>query len=266
MNVSVAQWLLRVPRRPRRPLRSRSILVAVVYGAVYGAVSVSPAHAADEVSAKRKAPEAFAMFGTLVTKGAEIGPGDGWFHPSESRYGWDWLSHRVDANRDGEITSTEWGENPEAFFARLDRDHSSSIKADDFDWSETSEYLAHRSETRRLSAALDTDSNGRITVEEWAALYTKLAGAKGFLTADDVADWIVPAPGGAGAPPPGAMPSRWTLLEAFFSGELGSFHEGPALDAEAPEFSLATHDRGEAISLSQFKGKKPVVLIFGSFT
>ena len=34
----------------------------------------------------------------------------------------------------------------------------------------------------------------------------------------------------------------------------------------APDFSLKTLDGKETVTLSQFKGKKPVVLIFGSYT
>jgi hypothetical protein len=69
------------------------------------------------------------------------------------------------------------------------------------------------------------------------------------------------------APPPGAgMPSRWMLLKGLFTGEIGSLHEGPALGEMAPEFRLSSQDGKRTISLSDYRGKKPVVLIFGSFT
>lgn len=220
----------------------------------------------EEAPPDRKLPEALAMLVTILTKGADMSPGDGWFHPSESRFGYSWLAARLDADHDGTISTAEWGENDEAFFARLDRDASGAITADDFDWTEKAEHLMRRRATRRLNAMLDTDSNGRISTEEWAALYAKLAGEKGFLTGDDIGNWIAPPPTTPSAPPPGSMPSKWTLVRAFLRGEIGSFHEGPALDAEAPDFSLATHDRARTISLRELKGKKPVVLIFGSFT
>jgi peroxiredoxin len=49
---------------------------------------------------------------------------------------------------------------------------------------------------------------------------------------------------------------------------------GPALlhaDAlkvgdEAPDFTLETYERNDRITLSSFRGHKPVVLIFGSYT
>jgi hypothetical protein len=71
-------------------------------------------------------------------------------------------------------------------------------------------------------------------------------------------------PGGKG-PPPG-MPSRWVLLRGMFDGELGSMWKGPAVGEMAPDFKLPTQDGTRTISLRQFRGKKPVVLVFGSFT
>lgn len=35
---------------------------------------------------------------------------------------------------------------------------------------------------------------------------------------------------------------------------------------EAPDFSLETHDKKSRVRLSDFRGKKPVVLVFGSYT
>ena len=62
------------------------------------------------------------------------------------------------------------------------------------------------------------------------------------------------------------MPSLATLLKGLFSGEIGSFHEGPSVGRLAPDFTLRTFDGDKSIRLARFRGKKPVVLIFGSFT
>src|SRR5688572_15568448 len=35
---------------------------------------------------------------------------------------------------------------------------------------------------------------------------------------------------------------------------------------EAPNFSLETYDKKSRVQLSDFRGKKPVVLVFGSYT
>lgn len=34
----------------------------------------------------------------------------------------------------------------------------------------------------------------------------------------------------------------------------------------APDFSLQTHDKKQRVQLSSFRGQKPVVLVFGSYT
>jgi hypothetical protein len=34
----------------------------------------------------------------------------------------------------------------------------------------------------------------------------------------------------------------------------------------APDFELMTHDKSETVRLSDFRGEKPVVLVFGSYT
>ena len=61
-------------------------------------------------------------------------------------------------------------------------------------------------------------------------------------------------------------PSLTELLNMFLAGEFGSLQEGPALDDEAPGFRLSTFDGQQKISLSDYRNKKPVVLVFGSFT
>jgi peroxiredoxin len=56
------------------------------------------------------------------------------------------------------------------------------------------------------------------------------------------------------------------LLKGLFDGEIGSLFEGPAVGQVAPDFTLRTSDGEKTVTLSQFRGKKPVVLVFGSFT
>jgi hypothetical protein len=62
------------------------------------------------------------------------------------------------------------------------------------------------------------------------------------------------------------MPSKEVLLYGLLTGEIGCGSEGPKLDAPAPDFTLKSPDGKTTITLSSFKGKKPVVLVFGSFT
>jgi len=210
-------------------------------------------------------PEKVEMLATFISPEWGIREGRGWFRSSKSRYTWPWLSSRLDSDHDGSITRAELERIGKPFLARLDRDHSGAITAEDLNWSENSDYLKRRRPARGLSLRLDSNSNGRITEQEWAALYQGLAGDKKFMTSEDLADWLTRS-SSTDAIPPSDMPTRWMLLKGVISGELGSSREGPDADSLAPDFTLDTYDRRQTISLAQFKGKKPVVLIFGSFT
>src|SRR6266487_1776944 len=81
-------------------------------------------------------PEIVEMAWALAT-GGDLEGGVGWFHPGQSRYGWDWLAAQYDADHDGTITRAEFKGAAE-LFARLDRDGDGVLTAKDFDWSSDS--------------------------------------------------------------------------------------------------------------------------------
>jgi hypothetical protein len=191
-----------------------------------------------------------------------MGAGDGWFHPGQSRYDWKWLAARFDTNRDGKITPAEFKGPPE-LFARLDRDRDGVITAEDFDWSDRSTYVRHMGMVSQWMSRIDTSSNGRISKQEWEAFFQKAAKGKDHLTPEDLRDALMQMPKRSG-PPPKFNPL--ILLAGLATGELGSFIEGPSIGSKAPNFTLQTQDGKQSISLSDYRGKKPVVLIFGSFT
>lgn len=97
----------------------------------------------------------------------------------------------------------------------------------------------------------DADGDGRITRAE----YTR--SEIGFLHLDANRDGVI-----SGAD----FARRWESLPRT-GGQEGSFfvEGGPRLGAPAPGFRLPT-TAGEAVDLAQFRWKKPVVLVFGSFT
>jgi hypothetical protein len=189
--------------------------------------------------------------------------GTGWFHPAQSKYDWKWLAGRFDANRDGVITRDEFT-GPKELFDRLDRNRDGKLTPDDFDWSDRSPYWREANLANRLFRRADADGNGRVTAEEWQALFKKAADGKDALTPDDLRLLLFPPP--SPPPPPSEMPSRLTLLHGLLSGEIGSVSEGPRVGQPGPDFTLSTQDGKTTISLSQYVGKKPVVLVFGSFT
>ncbi len=52
----------------------------------------------------------------------------------------------------------------------------------------------------------------------------------------------------------------------FLRGDLGWLTSGPQVGDAAPDFTLPTHDGTANVTLSDSFGKRPVVLVFGSFT
>jgi hypothetical protein len=191
-----------------------------------------------------------------------MGAGDGWFHPRQSRYDWKWLAARFDTNRDGKITPKEF-KGPAELFARLDRDRDGVITAEDFDWSERSSYVRQMGMVSQWMYRIDTSSNGRISKHEWDDFFQKAAKGKDHLTPEDLREALMQMPKRTGPP---ARFNPLILLAGLATGELGSFIEGPGIGEKAPNFTLSTHDGKQSISLSDHRGKKPVVLIFGSFT
>jgi hypothetical protein len=201
---------------------------------------------------------------TAIASGSQMGPGDGWFHPGQGRYDWKWLADRYDADHDGIITRKEFTGEP-ALFERLDRNHDGVITADDFDWSDKSPFMRMSEMAGRVMFMINDESNGRISREEWQEFFVKASKGKDHITADDLRDALTPP-----ATPPSKKskggPSPMLLMKGMVSGEIGSFHEGPKVGREAPEFSLKTQDGKKQIKLSDYRGKKPVILVFGSFT
>jgi hypothetical protein len=214
--------------------------------------------------AAASAPEIVQMIVAMAQ--GKMGPGEGWFHPGESRYDWDWLAARLDADKDGAVSKDEFAvvesANADNWFATLDRNGDRSIKAEDLDWSDKSDFSRESAQAGRIARAADSSSNGRISPAEWEEFYQRVAQGKNYVTPDDLRRALFPPP------PPEAKkedPSPLVLLRGLFNGEIGSHREGPDVGQEAPSFTLSTHDGKQQHSLSEFRDW-PVVIIFGSFT
>jgi hypothetical protein len=251
-----------------------AILSAVACPALAGASEpvasrLDPLRYYDHVRAKLRAwhaPEIIQM-PTAIAHGSEMGPGEGWFHGGQSRYGWSWLAARYDKNKDGRITAEEF-HGPAELFKALDRNHDGVLTSADFDWSDRSPYLREAMPSRMWFSRMDSNGNGRLTREEWLAYFDKIRHGKEYLTPEDLREAFPLSPP---ANPPGAKPKKddpspFTLFAGLLTGELGSMFEGPSIGERAPDFRLKTHDGKQTIRLAQYHGKKPVVLVFGSFT
>lgn len=218
-----------------------------------------------------RTPEAVEMVSAIL-KGSQMGPGAGWFHATESRYGWKWLADRFDTDKDNAVDFDEF-KGTESAYDRLDRNRDGVIKADDFDWSDDAIYLNAIAPFSQMFRRFDGDSNGLVTREEWMAFFDRAAAGHGNLAPEEFRVALSPAPAPRrrkfpdlklSGPPPGA-PTTMMLLEGLLKGEIGSPFEGPKLGQPAPDFTLKTRDNKGNITLSGYQGK-PVVLVFGSFT
>ncbi len=208
-------------------------------------------------------PEAVEML-IAVSRGSQMGPGEGWFHPGQSRYNWRWLAARHGVKPGGSIPRDKF-QGPTALFDRLDRNRDGELQAGDFDWSDRPDYARETQITNYLFSRMSRTGDGRLTREQWMKFFDEAAQGKDHLNPQDF--WA----GLLGGPKPKStggndMPSPQLLVRGLFAGELGSMQEGPNFNDPAPDFTLKTHDGKGSVRLGTLLGQKPVVLVFGSFT
>jgi hypothetical protein len=221
---------------------------------------------ADRILAERPGSDPALMVKSILD-GADLGPGDGWFgKPSLAKYDWPWLARRFEIKPEESLESDRFSGRP-SWFSGLDRNGDGSIDASDFDWSERSPFLRQQQQAAAVFRAIDKDGDGKITAAEWDAAL----GSAASFSQESLRRRLFPPPlrppmGKEVKPDPSAgEPTPATLLRGLFDGELGSFNEGPRIGDAAPDFELSTN-AGRKFKLSSFRGKQPVVLIFGSFT
>ena len=108
-------------------------------------------------------------------------PGSGWWKPSAMRYDWNWLSTSFDANKDGKVERDELPsdvEKPEQLFERLDRDndgqtHAARISTTPPEPRDDVMNIGAMKDkmSNQLFGRLDTNSNGRVTMDELAEFF-----------------------------------------------------------------------------------------------
>lgn len=206
-----------------------------------------------------------------ILKNEPMRLGGGWYRPSQHRYDWAWLSVQCDLNNDGRVLLEELPPNAtrKLYFDRLDIDRDGQLTRRDF---VGTPYGPHTAMAGELFYRLDGDSNGKVTSEELSEFFANAdREERGFLTADDLETLFAPQAAVASTEKEEAAPPRQAfglsrLVTLLVKEELGSLSHGPGLNEMAPDFTLPSHDGKSRVSLSSFRGKRPVVLIFGSFT
>ena len=208
-------------------------------------------------------PEGARML-TAILRGSQMGPGEGWFGPAQSRYTFDWLArtHELDPKKEGVTKATFRG--PADLFARLDRNKDGRILAEDLDWSDDSPYVQMAYTINRIFRRLDAKGTGKLTKDDWQAVFERAAGGKDHLTSDDLRDMLLA--GFSSSFAPGDGPDRAMLIRGLFAGEIGSMNEGPKVGQPAPNFVLKKVDGKGTVELGKLTGEKPVILVFGNFT
>lgn len=198
-----------------------------------------------------------------IQRGARMGPGVGWFGPGRSRYTWDWLTRRQGMQDAKAISKEHFRGNP-AWFERLDRNHDAQLAAEDLNWSDERPYMKQYLVASQIFERLDGQQDGRVSREEWLALYEKAAGGRSFAAPADLAEFLLSIETNDfffGDRSPAEV-----IIRALTNGDFGSPHEGPDLNEPAPDFELQTQDGERTIRLSDWFGSKPIVLVFGNFS
>lgn len=206
--------------------------------------------------------EAIAMLDAII-QGSTLGGDDGWFPlaKAESRFDWEHVVATYDTDSDQRISRREF-DGAEADFARLDRLNDRTLTAKDFDWSEHSLTPSPGSVMFFMG---DRDANGKVTREEFAAIFDQIADTdSNYLSLDELRPQFQLPPRQA-REHRADRPTRSTLIVALQRQELGSLQAGPDVGDAAPDFTLKNL-QGRSVTLSEEIGNQPIVLIFGNFT
>lgn len=206
-------------------------------------------------------PEAVKML-LAISKGAQMGANDGWFGPADSRFSYKWLAERQ-GTPDAEAIPKDKFQGEESWFARLDRNKDGRITASDLDWSDRNPWVQQAYMVNRIFRRMDPSGDGRMSQEELQDFFKAAADGKEYVTSENLRDALL---GGMGGFSPGDAPSKEILIRGLFAGEVGSLNEGPKLNAQAPLFTLKTHDGEKLVNLADFVGKQPIVITFGNYT
>ena len=231
--------------------RGLILVVVATYGLLTAALAVT---ASDEGS--KASQSAKDVVGSNVERHAAL------IRTGQSSADWNWLVEMYDLDRDRVVARGEFS-GTLSDFARLDRNRDGVLTAEDFDWSTYGLLCQQKETTFALFKSVDTSSDGRISGEEWQAHFARIASKKGYLNEEELEELIFL---------PRVVKTRkeqlnFASIASFLDDANAKFSpELPKVGDLAPDFELRTADGLMTVRLSSFRGKKPVVLIFGCFS
>ncbi|HGY90364.1 MAG TPA: hypothetical protein ENK43_04230 [Planctomycetes bacterium] len=216
---------------------------------------------------------------------------------------WQKLSKQFDKDKDGKITMDELGRGKTSF-ERLDRNGDGVVTAKDFQRRGRRGMGMSPAEMKKMfvGMTLPGDKDGKITRQAWDEFVASCdADKNGVCTNDELKEAGIPSrrvrfmkrildANDDGKIQKEEVAGIFAELDKDKSGDLGknevtrfrnrrggrrrrgdrASRQGPKLPQEgevAPDFDLPVlGDKSKTIKLSSFAGKKPVALIFGSYT
>jgi len=207
-------------------------------------------------------PEGAKMLLAII-QGSQMGPGEGWFGPAQSRFDYAWLSRLCSVEGSKGIEKNQFVGPPE-LFSVLDRNRDGVIQPADLDWSSSNPYVEQAYLLNRIFRRMDIQGSGALSRDDWLAIFENATQGKDQLTAADFSGTLLA--GYTGSFSSGDRPDTAQLIRGLFAGEIGSMFEGPKIGQQAPVFKLRKAQGEGFIELSSLIGEKPLVIVLGNFT
>jgi hypothetical protein len=108
----------------------------------------------------------------------------------------------------------------------------------------------------QLFNVIDTNKDGKASRDEWDDVFARAASNKEAFALDGFREVLSLT----------SLRKPAVRFLAVFSGDAGSFNEGPKVGDVAPDFTLGLHDSSKKVRLNEYRNGKPLVLVFGNFT
>lgn len=199
-----------------------------------------------------------------IAAGSQMGPGEGWFGPAQTRFDYAWLAQKCGVDPKSQGVPKDKFAGPPELFKVLDRNRDGAIQAADLDWNDSNPYVEMSYTLNRIFRRLDVKGQGALTKEDWNKFFDDATQGKGALTAEDFTGSLLAGYSGSFAR--GDAPDVAMLMRGLFAGEIGSMFEGPKIGHSAPRFELRKAQGEGTVALSSLIGEKPLVIVFGNFT